>query len=136
MIEKQLKVNDHIFDASGNIYVVDAVNKASYRVKEIDGRYGSENVPFNGMQRYGLSYVREFFVCDDAQRKVIENLNKRIEAQTRAYSALRDSHEKAKTLLDNLEFLREVRLRDLAYRAGPGPIDPDDCDDYWEDEDA
>lgn len=128
MIDRTLKPKDHVMDVDGRIYVVERVNKDGYVI--VSG-YLRETIPPNGITRRP---VREYFVCDDAQRQIVENLNKRLEAQAREYFALLDKHEKAKTLLDNLEFLGEVQLRDLVYRAGPGPIvDPDD---HWEDEDV
>lgn len=128
MIDRTLKAGDHVMDVDGRIYAIERVSEDGYVI--VSG-YLRETIPPNGITRRP---VREYFACGDAQRQVVENLNKRIEAQAREYFTLLDKYEKAKTFLDNLEFLGEVRLRD-AIGGDDRQAEPDP-DDYWEDEDV
>lgn len=112
MIDKQLNIGDHIVDADGHIYVIEAVNKASYRARRIDGGYTTEAVPFNGMQRlYGNTY--EYFICEDAQLKIIENLNKKNDELQKELKEQEQSIIEARTFKENLEWLLCNKLSDL-----------------------
>ena len=112
MIKKQLNIGDHIVNADGYIYVIEAVNKASYRARRIDGGYTTEPVPFNGIQRlYGNVY--EYFVCDDAQLKIIENLNKENKLLQQKLAEQEQGITEARTLKENLEWLCQNKLSDF-----------------------
>lgn len=124
MIEKQLKIGDHIVDAGGNISVIEAVNKASYRVKRADGCYGSQTIPFNGMQRWGLN-VREYFVCDDVQLKIIENLGEKNRLLQQKLEEQERDVTVGRTLKENLEWLCQNKLSDLE-RCQDDDYDEDD----------
>ena len=115
MIEKQLNVGDHITDANGRIYVIDAVNKTSYRAKRADEGYGLETVPFNGLQRW-YSDVREFFVCDDVQLKIIADLGKENRELQQKLKEMERDITIAKNLKENLEWLCYSKLSDLEQR--------------------
>ena len=115
MIEKQLKIGDHIVDASGHIYVVEAVNKTTYRVARADGRYDSLTIPFHGKQRLGLS-VLEYFDCDSVQLEIIADLERKNEELQQKVAKQEKDLAEARTLKENLEWLRCSKLSDLEQR--------------------
>lgn len=115
MIDKQLKVGDHIVDAEGHLYVIDAMNKKSYRARMVDGYYGSETVPFDGMQRrYRLMF--EYFVCDDVQQKIIADLGKKNRELEQKQEKMEQDVAIARTLKQNFEWLCCGKLSDLEQR--------------------
>lgn len=118
MIDKQLKIGDHIISTDGRIYVIEAVNKASYRAKRVDGHYGSETVPFNGILRE-YDRVYEYFVCDDVQLKIIANLNKENEELQRKLRGQEEEVALTRILNRNLDWLCHKKLDNLALRPDP-----------------
>lgn len=118
MIDKQLKVGDHIVSTDGCLYVIEAVNKASYRAKRVDGHYGSETVPLNGVHKE-YDRVYEYFVCDDVQLKIIAALN---EKNAELQQKLRGQEEEValtRILNRNLDWLCHKKLDNLALRPDP-----------------
>ena len=115
MIEKQLNIGDHIIDASGHVYVVEAVNKTTYRITRADGRYGSLTIPFHGKQRLGLS-VLEYFDCDNVQLKIIADLERKNDELQQKVTEQEQELAEARTLKENLEWLRCGKLSDLEQR--------------------
>lgn len=112
MIEKELKVGDHIVDTEGHIYIIDAVNKASYRAKSANGGYYPVTVPFDGMRReYGFVY--EYFVCDDVQLKIIESLKKENKSLQQKLDEQNQNIFEAQTLKENLDWLCKNHLSDF-----------------------
>lgn len=115
MIDKQLKVGDHIVDAEGHLYVIDAVNKKSYRARMVDGYYGSETVPFDGIQRR-CRLMFEYFVCDDVQQKIIADLGKKNRELEQKQKKMEQDVVIARTLKGNFEWLCYGKLSDLEQR--------------------
>lgn len=109
MIERRLKVGDRIVDECGRIYVIEAVNKTTYRAKLVDGGRFPSIVPFNGIYREH-SFAYEYFVFDDAQLKIIERLAKENKSLQRE---LAEQKGETRTLKANIEWLCRNKLSDL-----------------------
>lgn len=115
MIEKRLKVGDRIVDDSGRIYVIEEVNKTTYRVKLVDSDYYQEPVPFNGLRR-DSSFTYEYFVFDDAQMKIIERLSKENKA---LQQELAERKDEARIFKQNIQWLFCNKLADLEQEWEP-----------------